>query len=197
MELVLASASAVRAQLLEAAGVAFEISPSHIDEDAVKESLLAERVRPHVIADALAELKALRGSSSHRGALVLGADQVLDFEGELLSKSDTIGEARTQLVRLRGRSHALASAAVLARDGIVIWRNVGHVTLWMRDFSDEFLDDYLRQEGEAVLASVGGYRLEGPGVQLFERIEGDYFSVLGLPLVPLLVALRDHGVLRK
>lgn len=196
-QLVLASASSVRARLLESAGIAFETCPAHVDEVAVKRSLLAEGARPRDVAGALAELKALRVSSSRPGILVIGADQVVDFHGELLSKSETIVEARTQLARLRGRPHRLLSAAVLVRDGAVQWWHTHEARLWMRDFSDAFLDDYLDREGEAVLASVGGYRLEDRGVQLFERIEGDYFSILGLPLVPLLTALRDQGVLEK
>jgi septum formation protein len=197
MRLILASTSAVRAALLASAGVAFDAVPAHIDEDAAKESLLAEGVRPRGIADALAELKALRVSSTCPAALVLGADQVLDFGGELLSKAATMDAARAQLARLRGNSHKLMSAAVLVRDGSVVWRHVEESELRMRHFSEEFLDSYLLQEGEAVLGSVGCYRLESYGAQLFERIEGDYFSVLGLPLIPLLAALRNHGVLEK
>jgi septum formation protein len=194
--LVLASASSVRAKLLESAGIALEICPAHIDEEAIKQAFLAEGARPRDVAGALAELKSLRVSGSWPGALVLGADQVLDLDGELLSKSETVGAARIQLRRLRGRPHTLVSAAVLARDGAVIWRRVDEARLWMRDFSDAFLEDYLVRENEAVLGSVGGYRLEGLGVQLFERIEGDYFSILGLPLVPVLAALRDQGLVR-
>jgi len=194
--LILASASAVRAQLLERAGITFQISPARIDEDTVKNALLAEGVRPRGIADALAELKALRVSSSRPDALILGADQVLDLEGELLSKGEAISTSRAQLVRLRGRTHRLLSAAALARNGAIIWRHVDEARLVMRDFSDAFLESYLAEEGEAVLTSVGGYRLEGLGVQLFECIDGDYFSILGLPLVPLLAALRDQKVLQ-
>ena len=194
-QLVLASASSVRARLLQSAGVAFEISPAHIDEDAIKRSLLAEGAKPRDVAGALAERKALRVSFSRPEALVLGADQVMDFHGELLGKSQNMGEARAQFVRLRGRPHRLISAVVMARDGAVLWQHVDEARLWMRDFSDAFLDDYLAREGEATLTSVGGYRLEDRGVQLFERIEGDYFSILGLPLVPLLTALRDQGVI--
>jgi septum formation protein len=195
--LILASSSIVRAHLLERAGITFEICPARIDEDAIKQSLLAEGARPRSIADALAEMKALRISISHPDALILGADQVLDLDGELLSKCETISEARLQLARLRGCTHRLLSAVVLARNNAVIWRHVAEARLAMRDFSDAFLDSYLAQEGEAVLGSVGGYRLEGLGVQLFERVDGDYFSVLGLPLVPLLAALRDQKVLQR
>ncbi len=193
--LILASGSAVRAQLLRAAGVVFEIVPARVDEDAVKESLLAQNVPKRGIADALAELKAVRVSSSHREALVLGADQVLVFEQELVSKSADISQARNLLRRLRGRKHELIGAAVLAKGGIPVWRYVESATLTMRDFSDALLEDYLAGEGEAVLDSVGCYQLEGRGAQLFANIEGDYFSILGLPLLPVLAALRDQGVM--
>lgn len=195
--IVLASASRTRAALLQTAGIPFEAVPAHVDEDSVKQSLLAEGVEARGVADALAELKAVRVSGSQPAKLVLGADQVLAFQGELLSKTATIAEARAQFLRLRGRCHVLISAAALAREGAVIWRHVEESRLWMRDFSDDFLDFYLGFEGEAVLRSVGGYRLEGLGVQLFARLEGDYFSILGLPLLPLLTALRQQGVLAQ
>jgi septum formation protein len=194
-QLILASGSAVRARLLAAAGVAFDIIPARVDEGAVKEALLAQNTPMRGIADALAELKALRVSRSHPGALVLGADQVLVFEQELVSKSSTISASRTLLNRLRGREHELVGAAVLAKDGTAIWRHVDSATLTMRDFSDAFLEDYLAREGEGVLGSVGCYHLEGSGAQLFSHIAGDYFSILGLPLVQVLGALRDQGVL--
>jgi septum formation protein len=149
------------------------------------------------VADALAELKALQVSASHPGSLVLGADQILMCEGQLFSKSESVEAAAGQLRRLRGRPHQLVTAAVLARDRAVIWRHVDISTLWVREFSDAFLRAYLAAEGNAVLGSVGCYRLETMGVQLFERVEGDYFSILGLPLVPLLVALRQHGVIAQ
>ncbi len=194
MKLILASASRSRAKILEAAGVPFEIVPAHVDEDAVKQSLRRTRATS---ADALAELKALRISTNHPNALVLGADQVLSFEDELVSKCESLGEAASLLRRLRGKSHELISAAVLAKDGVAVWRHVEKSTLWMRPFSDEFLETYLADEGEGLLACVGCYRLEGRGAQLFERIEGDYFSILGLPLTPLLAGLRELGILPK
>lgn len=192
-ELVLASASRVRARLLAAAGVDFETLPARIDELAVKESLIGED--PRNIADALAELKALRISSMRPGRLVLGADQVLSLEGALIDKSRDIDEARVVLRRLRGRKHELHAALVLARNGIAIWRHVSRAGMWMREFSDEFLEAYLACHGEIILDSVGCYHLEGGGAQLFLRVEGDYFSVLGLPLLPLLTALRDQRVI--
>lgn len=190
--LILASASTIRATLLENAGVPFEIIPARVDEDAVKHSLHG---KPAWVAETLAEMKALRISALQPDALVLGADQVLAFEDEIVSKSADLDEARMLLRRLRGKNHQLVGAAVLAKDGQAVWRHVETAQLWLRDFSDAFLEDYLAAEGEAALSSVGCYRLEGPGVQLFSRIEGDYFSVLGLPLLALLAALREHAVI--
>lgn len=191
MKLVLASASTSRARMLQAAGVPFDIVPAHVDEDAIKQSMLS----PRDIADTLAELKALRVSSRYPGALVLGADQVLAFGSELVSKSADMDEAAELLGRLRGQRHELLSAAVLAKDGVPVWRHVSVSKLWMRTFTDEFLYAYLEAEGEDVLSGVGCYRLEGLGSQLFERIEGDYFSILDLPLLPLLAGLRELGIL--
>ena len=193
--LILASGSAARAQLLTSAGVLFDIVPARVDEDAVKDALLAQNTPIRAIADALAELKAVRVSASHPGAMVLGADQVLVFEKNLVNKSSSILEARTLLSKMRGRKHELIGAAVLAKDGVPIWRHVDSSTLTMRAFDDRFLDDYLTQEGETVLGSVGCYHLEGRGAQLFTNIAGDYFSILGLPLLPVLAALRDQGVI--
>jgi septum formation protein len=197
VSLILASASSSRARMLRDAGVPFTQTPAQVDEDAVKESLLADGVDPAGVADALAELKALRISNSAGDTLVLGADQVLSFDGELISKMPDIAAARALLQRLSGKRHELISAAVLARGGAIVWRHAGHVRLQMRTLSDAFLDDYLAREGEVLLKGVGCYRLEGLGAQLFERIEGDYFSVLGLPLLPLLAQLRELGALAK
>lgn len=197
MSLILASASSSRSRMLREAGVPFTVKPAHVDEDAVKVSLLAEGVDPAGVADALAELKAVRISSGMGDDLILGADQVLSFEGELISKMPDLASAKTLLQRLSGKRHELISAAVLARNGATIWRNTGRVRLTMRPLGDAFLDEYLAAEGEELLKGVGCYRLEGRGAQLFERIEGDYFSVLGLPLLPLLAQLRELGVLAK
>jgi septum formation protein len=192
---VLASGSASRAQILRAAGVPFSVQPAQIDEDAVKTAMHGEGGR--AVAEALAERKALHISTMHPQALVLGADQVLILAGTLVSKTDTLAAAATQLRALRGQRHQLIGALVLAKGGAAVWRHTDIATLWMRDFSDAFLDGYLQAEGDAILGSVGCYRLESVGAQLFERIEGDYFSILGLPLLPLLAALRDHGVLER
>jgi len=191
MKMILASSSRSRADILRRAGVEFEIVPAHVDEDAVKNSMAGSSA--HVIADALAELKAL--STNHPNALVLGADQILEFEGEIVSKSESMDEAADLLCRLRGKSHRLVTAAVLAKGGKPVWRHVETSTLHMREFSDEFLKTYLAEEGQGLLAGVGCYRLEGRGAQLFEQIDGDYFAILGLPLLPLMAGLRELGIL--
>jgi septum formation protein len=192
--LILASASASRRRVLEAAGVQFTAIPASIDEDAVKDGLLT--VTP--LADTalkLAEAKAIDVAIRHREALVIGADQTLLFEGMLVSKCSDMTAARALLLRLRGKSHSLISALVLVRRNEILWRHESHVHLTMRNFSDAFLNWYLAREGDGLLAGVGCYRLEGPGSQLFAAVEGDYFSTLGLPLLPLLAELRRQGVI--
>ena len=176
------------------AGVAFDTVAPGVDEAAMKEALLAEGTCPRDMADALAELKAVR-VSNRRPGLVIGADQTLDLDDVLVDKAESLDEARDWLKELRGRQHVLHSAVVVARDGQPIWREIKSARMKMRPFSDAFLDAYLAREGEAVLGSVGCYRLEGEGLQLFERIEGDYFTILGLPMLGLLDLLRRHGVL--
>jgi len=190
--LILASGSATRRKMLEDAGVAIAVEKPRVDEEAVKAGLRAEGLRPREQADALAEVKAL-SVSRMRSGLVLGADQMLALGDEAFDKPADRAEARAQLLALRGKTHALVTAAVIARDGQVIWRHVDTPKLTMRAFSDAFLDDYLDRVGEGALSSVGGYQLEGLGAQLFSRVDGDYFSVLGLPLMPLLSYLRDIG----
>ncbi len=192
MTLILASGSATRRKMLEDAGVAIAVEKPRVDEEAVKAGLRAEGLTPREQADALAEVKALSVSRVH-GGLVLGADQMLALGDEAFDKPADRAEARAQLLALRGKTHALVTAAVIARDGQVIWRHVDTPKLTMRAFSDAFLDDYLDRVGEGALSSVGGYQLEGLGAQLFSRVDGDYFSVLGLPLMPLLSYLRDIG----
>lgn len=195
MKLILASASPVRAALLRAAGAPFEAVPAQVDEDAVKEMLLARNAEAQEIADTLAELKAKHVSAAHPGAMVLGADQVLEFETGIVSKVSDLAAAAELLRRLRGKSHRQVTAAVLVKDGTAVWRHKVSATLVMRPFSDVFLEDYLTCEGAVLLNSVGCYRLEGRGVRLFARIDGDYFGILGLPLVPLLTALGDRGII--
>ena len=194
MSLILASKSAARRAVLDGAGVRYEARVAGVDEDAVKTSLLAEGAGPRDIADALAELKAIRVSAG-RPDFVIGSDQTLDLDGRLYDKAESVEAARERLKLLRGRTHKLHSAVVVAKEGTPIWREIVTASLTMRDFSDAFLEDYLAHEGEHALGSVGCYRLEGPGAQLFSKIEGDYFAILGLPLMGLLDLLRRHGEL--
>jgi septum formation protein len=193
--LILASKSVTRRAVLDGAGVAYEAVGSGVDEDAAKAGLLAKKANPRQIAEALAEDKALAVSVG-RPELVIGADQTLEFQGQLYDKVETVADARERLKLLRGKPHMLHSAVVVAQGGAAVWRETQSATLRMRDFSDAFLEDYLAAEGEAALGSVGCYRLEGLGVQLFSKIEGDYFTILGLPLMGLLDLLRRRGVLR-
>lgn len=196
MTLILASASPSRAAMLRAAGLDFSIQPARVDESEIKLALQAEAAPPSEAATALAELKAQRVSPSAGGDFVIAADQMLVCEGRWYDKPETQAQARDHLLSLRGRTHELVSAVVLARGGSIIWRHVEMARLTMRDFSDDFLDAYLAQAGDAVLSSVGAYQLEGLGAQLFSRIQGDYFAILGLPLLPLLDILRENRVLR-
>lgn len=194
-KIVLASASKWRACMLENAGVAVEIDPAHIDEDEIKISFAAENMPPEAAAEALAELKANRVSSRHPGALVLGADQMLECEGKWFDKPSDMDAAREQLKKLRGKPHYLISCAVIVKDGQRIWHQIDKARLDMRNFSDEFLDDYITRCGDDICETVGGYRLEAEGAQLFAHIRGDYFTILGLPLLPVLDYLRTHGLL--
>lgn len=191
--LVLASGSAARRDMLAGAGVPFTIRPADVDEDALKAGLT--HVDPAELALELARAKALAVSRHDSEAWVLGADQTLAFDGGLVSKAPSLEAARARLATMRGRSHQLHSGAALARDGRLVWSGVATATLVMRDFSDTFLDAYLAAEGDGLLACVGAYRLEGMGSQLFESVDGDYFTVLGLPLWPVLAELRRVGVL--
>lgn len=193
--IILASKSAARRSVLDGAGVPYEAVTAGVDEDAAKASLTAEGARPREVADALAELKAIKVSRARPGALVIGADQTLEHHRRLYDKVDTLEAARARMKDLRGQAHKLHSAVVVARDGVPIWREVETCTLTMRNFSDAFLEEYLARDGEESLGSVGCYRLEGLGAQLFDRIEGDYFAILGLPLWGLLDLLRRHGAL--
>ena len=194
MSVILASKSAARRAVLDGAGVPYEALVAGVDEDAVKASLLAEGAGPRDIADALAELKAIRVSRGRR-EFVIGSDQTLDLDGQLYDKADSVEAARERLKLLRGKTHRLHSAVVVAKEGTPIWREVVTASLTMREFSDAFLEAYLASEGPHALGSVGCYRLEGPGAQLFSKIEGDYFAILGLPLMGLLDLLRRHGEL--
>ncbi len=195
--LVLASSSAARQKMLKDAGVDFRVSAADIDEAGLMADLINGGHDAAAIAGALAEQKALAVSRRLPGELVLGGDQILALGPEILGKSRDLAALRALLLRLKGASHKLFSAAALARDGKTLWRHTDTVTLTMRDFSDAFLDNYLAAEGEAVLSSVGGYHYEERGAQLFERVDGDYLTILGLPLLPVLAALRAQGLMPK
>jgi nucleoside triphosphate pyrophosphatase len=194
-ELLLASASPFRRRLLEAAGVAFRVVPAGLDETALKRSL-AGKVGPEGLAEALAAAKAMAVSIRHPGDLVLGADQVLALGAELLGKPADMAAARAQLARLRGRTHRLLSALALAEDGRVVWSMVDGAALTMRDFSAGFLDEYVSRCGERLLGTAGAYEIEGLGIQLFDRVEGDFSTIIGLPLLPLLAELRERGAVQ-
>jgi septum formation protein len=193
---VLASTSSSRKALLTGAGVAFTARAPGVDEDAIKTAMLAEGAPPRDVADILAETKAVRVSRKVDG-LVIGADTTVDLDGQLIDKAADLDEARARLKAFRGKTHLLHSAVVVARGGQPIWREVKTAKLSVRDFSDAWLEGYLAREGEALLWSVGCYRLEAEGVQLFDRIDGDYFTILGLPMVGLLDLLRRHGALES
>ena len=195
MTLVLASASHSRQMLLrKGAGVAFQVSPADLYEGALMADLLArDTPAADIAAGALAQQKAVMVSRRKPGRLVLGGDSVLAFGSELISKCRDVAELRALLLRLKGNAHELISAAALARDGSALWSHTGHARLTMRDFSAEFLDAYLAAEGETVLSCVGGYRYEGPGAQLFETVEGDYFTILGLPLLQVAGGVAGAG----
>lgn len=196
MTLVLASTSAARRAMLNAAGVPHEAVAPHVDEDELKAALRAEGASPRAVADALAEAKAVKISGRLPGALVLGADQVLALaDGTMLDKPADRAAAAAQLRGLRGHEHRLISAAVVAENGAAVWRFADTATLQVREFSDDWLEAYLDAEGEAVLGCVGSYRLEGLGAQLFSRVRGDHFTILGLPLFALLDYLRSRGVI--
>ena len=192
--LILASKSASRAAVLKAAGLQFEQISSGVDEDSLQAGLRAEGASVAKQADLLAETKALRVSISHAG-VVLGCDQMLECDGQAFDKVGTRGEAREVLRRLRGKTHTLQSAIVACVEGAAVWRHLSQPKLRMRDFSDAFLESYLDAIGGKAFEGVGCYQVEGRGAQLFDKIEGDYFSILGMPLLPLLQWLRDRGTI--
>jgi len=194
--LILASTSKARAKLLEAAGLAFIVEPPGLDESVMLQAISGERsLDPHDIAEVLARAKAEAVSDLASGAYVIGADQVLVLEDRILTKPDSMEAARRQLLDLRGKSHTLHTAVVVATNGETMWAETQIATLTMRKLSPEFIGRYLAAAGEEVLSSVGAYQLESLGIQLFEKIDGDYFSILGLPLLPLLDTLRREGVI--
>ena len=194
-QIILASGSQIRAQLLRNACVAHDVIPARIDEDAIKASLIAEGAPPRDIADVLAEMKAQRIAAKYPEALVIGCDQVLAHDRQILSKPRNQEEALAQLTSLCGQKHQLLSAAVIYGEGKPLWRHVGVVRLQMRDFSDAYIADYVDRNWESIQYAVGAYKLEEEGVRLFTRIEGDNFNVLGLPLLGLLSYLTLRGTL--
>lgn len=192
--LILASKSKSRAAVLTSAGLEFTQIGSGVDEEALKDALRAEGATVAKQADLLAETKALKVSISHNG-VVLGCDQMLELDGEGLDKVSTREEARDVLTRLRGKTHILQSAVVACVEGAPVWRHLAQPRLRVRNFSDPFLEAYLDAIGPAAFESVGCYQIEGRGAQLFDRIDGDLFSIMGMPLLPLLQWLRDRGTL--
>ena len=193
--IILASASSSRKDMLTRAGVEFEAIPAKVDEDAIKSALISEHAKPRDIADALAEAKARKIAGKHPDALVLGSDQVLDLNGTILSKPESPEEALDQLKSMCSNRHHLLSAAVIYDEAKPVWRHVGQVRLYMRDASDDWLSDYVERNWDSIRHSVGAYKLEEEGARLFTRVEGDYFNVLGLPLLDVLSYLTLRGIL--
>ena len=192
---LLASGSKIRAELLQGAGVPFDIEIAKIDEPAIIASLKAEDAKPHEVVGLLAEYKAQRIAAKYADRLVIGCDQILVCDKTIYEKATSVDAARENLLALRGKAHQLMSAVVIFEDGKPVWRHTGRAQLIMRDFSDDFLNDYLDRYGEDILSSVGCYKLEETGSQLFTRIQGDYFTILGIPLLEVLGFLRTRGVL--
>ena len=193
--IILASTSEIRARMLRNAGVVFNTIAARIDEDSVKAALEAEGATPRDIADTLAEMKARKIAEKGASSLVLGCDQVVSFKGAVLSKPKTKEDARDQLLALRGETHQLLSAAVIYEDLKPVWRHVGVARLAMRKFSDAYLDNYLDRNWESIRLSVGGYKIEEEGIRLFRMVQGDTFTIQGLPLLELLSYLTLRGTL--
>lgn len=192
-KIVLASASKSRADMLKNAGLKIEVSPADIDEFAVRQAMHGSE--PADIAEVLARLKAEAISKSNPSAFVIGADQILALGDEIFEKPENMDEARKTLLKLRGQTHELISAVVLAKDGETIWSHTESAQMTMRDLSPEFIGKYLSAAGERVCSSVGAYQLEALGVQLFSKVQGDFFTILGLPLIPLLTILRENEII--
>ena len=194
--IILASGSAIRRQILDGAGIDFEVIVKPVDEGAIKTAMLADGYKPRDIADALAEAKARRVSQMETG-FVIGADQIMVMDGQIFDKPVDLEDARQRLVNMRGKTHYLVGGVVVCENGQPVWRHASQTKLTMRDFSDDFLDQYLADEAEFVCKSVGAYRFEGPGAQLFSHVDGDFFSILGLSLLPLLDFLRMRGAIQS
>lgn len=195
MTLILASQSPFRRMLMENAGLAFMAEAARIDEREVETALAAQNPSPQDVAETLAIEKARDVAGRHPGALVIGSDQTLSLDGRVFHKPADMVEAKSHLASMSGRTHSLNCGIALVRDGETLWSHVSIAHLTMRPLSDAFIDRHLARVGDRILASVGAYQLEGEGVQLFERIDGDYFTILGLPLLPLLAKLRDLGAI--
>ncbi|MDX2290363.1 MAG: Maf family protein [Hyphomicrobiaceae bacterium] len=195
--LVLASASRIRQEIMKSAGLAFTVDPADIDEPAVRRQLTVDdpSIAPGEVAVALARAKGLSVSARQPGSLVIAADQILALGSEVFAKPSTLDEARHTLMRLRGQTHELVSAVALAQDGDIVWDASDTARMTMRRFSAAFVSEYLLRAGSDVCSSVGAYQLEGLGIQLFDEIDGDYFTILGLPLLPLLEQLRTRGAM--
>ena len=189
--LILASSSPFRRQLMQNAGLVFEAHPADIDERTIEAPLAASGATPDQVALALAEAKALDVANRHSGSVVIGSDQTMSLGERVYHKPANRAEAQSHLVSLSGKTHQLNSAVVLARDGEVLWRHVAHARLTVRNLSDDFIETYLDRAGAKALQSVGAYQLEGEGIHLFSQIDGDYFTIIGLPLLPLLAELRS------
>lgn len=194
--IILASGSAIRQQILTDAGLDFEVIAKPVDEDAIKRAMLADGQKIRDIADALAEAKARKVSLLETG-LVIGADQIMEMDGELFDKPKDMNEVRARLLSMRDKSHRLIGAVVICENGQPIWRHMSKTVLTVRNFSEEFLDSYIEAEGEALTKSVGAYRFEGRGSQLFSKVDGDFFSILGLSLLPVLDYLRERGAVQS
>lgn len=192
-QIILASASEIRAQLLKNAGIDVKVMPARVDEEMIRRALESDGAGPRDVSDALAESKALKISRKNPDALVLGCDQVAEVEREILAKPESPDEAIAQLARLSGQTHRLLSAAVICHEGKPIWRHVGTVRLTMRELSPDYVADYVQRNWDSIRWAVGAYKLEEEGVRLFSRIEGDYFNVLGLPLMELI----SYLIMRK
>ncbi|MEM1133492.1 MAG: nucleoside triphosphate pyrophosphatase [Pseudomonadota bacterium] len=198
MSLILASQSQSRQTMLRNAGVPFVAQAAHVDEETLRDGLVDRGTSPRNIADALAEAKALKISLTHGDALVLGSDQILETaDGSMLSKAPSPDAAKAHLQRLSGQRHTLHSAAVIAENGEPIWRALESVTMIMRPLSDSFIDQYVAANWESIRYCVGCYQIEGAGAQLFARIDGSHFAILGMPLFPVLGFLRERGMLQK
>lgn len=191
--LILASGSAIRREIFDGAGLDYEVIVRPVDEAAIKDAMLADNARLRDIADALAEAKAMRVSRQEPG-LVIGADQIMVMDDTLFDKPKDLTEARERLLSMRGKKHELIGAVVICENGVPVWRHICRTKLWVREFSEEFLDWYIATEGDALTKSVGAYRFEGPGSQLFEKVEGGFFAILGLDLLPVLDYLRTRGI---